>query len=125
MTLGLVFIADLKRFVAILLFGLLRHNGVGKNLDHGDGIHSPIGSEDLGHAHFSSDNGFHDGDPPYFAVTSMSTPLGRASFRMASTVSFVGLTMSINLLCVRISNCSRLSLYLNVARRTVYTCFSV
>ena len=43
----------------------------------------------------------------------------------ASTVLFEGLRISISLLWVRISNCSRLSLYLWTARRMVITCFSV
>ena len=49
----------------------------------------------------------------------MSTPDGKSNFINASTVFGVGLTMSIKRLCVRISNCSRESLYLCVARITV------
>src|SRR5713226_1369807 len=41
------------------------------------------------------------------ALISTSTPGGRSSFISASTVSGVGSRMSINRLCVRISNCSR------------------
>ena len=51
----------------------------------------------------------------------MSTPAGRSSRWSESTVFGVGLTMSSNLLCVRISKCSRESLSLCGERMTVYT----
>jgi hypothetical protein len=55
----------------------------------------------------------------------MLTPDGKSSFIKASTVFGVGFTMSIRRLCVRISNCSRESLYLCVARMIVYRLRSV
>jgi len=55
----------------------------------------------------------------------MSTPDGKSNLINESTVCGVGLMMSIRRLCVRISNCSRESLYLCTARRIVYTVFSV
>ena len=48
--------------------------------------------KDLGHAHFSSDDGFHELGPPY-NLMSISTPEGRSNFLNASTVSFCGLVM--------------------------------
>src|SRR5215472_17702988 len=55
----------------------------------------------------------------------MSTPAGRSSRIRESTVFGVGSMMSISRLCVRISNCSRESLYLCGERMTQYTFFSV
>src|SRR5947207_8067359 len=55
----------------------------------------------------------------------MSTPAGRSSRISESTVFGVGSMMSIRRLCVRISNCSRESLYLCGDRMTQYTFFSV
>ena len=47
-----------------------------------------------------------------YSLISMSTPDGKSKRINESTVCGVGLTMSIRRLCVRISNCSRESLYL-------------
>src|SRR5699024_12810535 len=58
---------------------------------------------------------------PIYNLISTSTPLGKSNFINASTVLAVGLTISIKRLCVRISNCSRESLYLCGERITVYT----
>src|SRR5579863_333182 len=55
----------------------------------------------------------------------MSTPAGRSSRMSESTVLGVGSMMSISRLCVRISKCSRESLYLCGERMTQYTFFSV
>ena len=55
----------------------------------------------------------------------MSTPAGRSSRIKESTVLGVGSMMSIKRLCVRISKCSRLSLYLCGERITHTTFFSV
>ena len=55
----------------------------------------------------------------------MSTPAGRSSRISESTVFGVGSMMSIRRLCVRISKCSRESLYLCGDRMTQYTFFSV
>src|SRR6476620_11772568 len=55
----------------------------------------------------------------------MSTPAGRSSRISESTVFGVGSMMSIRRLCVRISKCSRESLYLCGDRITQYTFFSV
>src|SRR6266581_5589136 len=55
----------------------------------------------------------------------MSTPAGRSSRISESTVFGVGSMMSIRRLCVRISKCSRESLYLCGDLMTQYTDFSV
>src|SRR6266404_3641257 len=55
----------------------------------------------------------------------MSTPAGRSSRMSESTVFGVGSMMSISRLCVRVSKCSRESLYLCGERMTQYTFFSV
>src|SRR6266496_156077 len=55
----------------------------------------------------------------------MSTPAVRSSRISESTVFGVGSMMSISRLCVRISKCSRESLYLCGERMTQYTYFSV
>src|SRR6202453_5008805 len=55
----------------------------------------------------------------------MSTPAGRSRRISESTVFGVGSRMSISRLCVRISKCSRESLYLCGERMTQYTFFSV
>src|SRR5580704_13823305 len=55
----------------------------------------------------------------------MSTPAGRSSRMSESTVLGVGSMMSISRLCVRISKCSRESLYLCGDLMTQYTFFSV
>src|SRR5215470_8105214 len=55
----------------------------------------------------------------------MSTPAGRSRRISESTVFGVGSMMSISRLCVRISKCSRESLYLCGERMTQYTFFSV
>src|SRR5215472_7855989 len=55
----------------------------------------------------------------------MSTPAGTSSRIRESTVLGVGSMMSISRLCVRISKCSRESLYLCGERMTQYTFFSV
>ncbi|EFM50013.1 hypothetical protein HMPREF0299_6005 [Corynebacterium matruchotii ATCC 14266] len=54
-----------------------------------------------------------------------STLAGRSMRMSASTVFGVGSRMSIKRLCVRISKCSRESLYLWGERITAYTFFSV
>src|SRR6478752_9137841 len=60
---------------------------------------------------------------PYWMLT--STDAGRSMRMSASTVLGVGSRMSISRLCVRISKCSRESLYLWGERITQYTFFSV
>ena len=55
----------------------------------------------------------------------MSTPAGRSSRISESTVFGVGSMMSMSRLWVRISKCSRLSLYLCGERMTQNTFFSV
>src|SRR3954451_4280585 len=54
-----------------------------------------------------------------YILISMSTPAARLSRIRASTVFDEGSRMSTSRLCVRISNCSRLSLSMNGDRRTV------
>src|SRR5205823_13681560 len=61
----------------------------------------------------------------HHSLISMSTPAGRSSRIRESTVLGVGSRMSISRLCVRISKCSRESLYLCGERITQYTFFSV
>jgi hypothetical protein len=55
----------------------------------------------------------------------MSTPDGKLRFVSASMVFWDGLMISINRLCVRISNCSREFLNMNDERLTVYFLISV
>lgn len=57
---------------------------------------------------------------PADALILMSTPAGRAILLSASMVRPVGCNMSINRLCARISNCSRLFLSICGLRSTVY-----
>src|SRR5690348_8177564 len=59
------------------------------------------------------------------ALISTSTPGGKSSFISASTVSGVGSRMSINRLCVRISNCSRDFLSTCGDRKTVHRLITV
>src|SRR5437868_12531347 len=59
------------------------------------------------------------------ALISTSTPAGRSSFMSASTVCGVGSRISINRLCVRISNCSRDFLSTCGERKTVHLFFDV
>src|SRR5699024_8710846 len=61
----------------------------------------------------------------YYNLISISTPEGRSRRMSESTVCGVGLTISISRLCVRISNCSRPSLYLCDERQTENTTLSV
>ena len=58
-------------------------------------------------------------------MISISTPAGSSRLIRASTVFWVGFMMSISLLWVRRSNCSRLYLYLWTARRMVTISFLV
>src|ERR1700747_813981 len=84
--------------------------------------------EDLGHAKLGAQDPFdllaHDRCVPQ-SLISMSTPAGRSRRISESTVFCVGSRMSISRLCVRISKCSRESLYLCGERMTQYTFFSV
>src|ERR671933_1572600 len=123
-------VRDLDGVVAVGLAAadLGHHTGTGLHDGHGD---EPAGAvPDLGHAellaqhalHLSLDS--HDSPIPY-SLISMSTPAGRSRRMSESTVFGVGLRMSISRLCVRISKCSRPSLYLCGERITQYTFFSV
>lgn len=56
----------------------------------------------------------------HIIFTSMFTPDGNERFVRASTTFGPGFKISITRLCVRISNCSRASLWTNVDRLTVY-----
>src|SRR5580693_4946255 len=84
--------------------------------------------EDLGHAELGAQDPFdllsHCRYVPQ-SLISMSTPAERSSRISESTVFGVGSMMSISRLCVRISKCSRESLYLCGERMTQYTFFSV
>src|SRR5699024_7982064 len=61
----------------------------------------------------------------YYNFISISTAYGRSNLINESTVCGVGLRMSINRVCVRISNCSLASLYLCGDLRSVKTFLSV
>jgi len=61
----------------------------------------------------------------YVNLTWISTPLGSSSLDKASTVFCVGVNISINLLWVRIWNCSRDFLFTCGERNTVNTSFFV
>src|SRR5690606_17553084 len=128
--------ADLDRFVAVVLGIFFLKDHAGTRLDDGDRDHGAVGGKDLRHSDLFAQDPFHvDTSFPFrisvaiassaHSLISMSTPLGRSRRISASTVCGVGLTISINRLCVRISNCSRESLYLCTARRIVMTCRSV
>src|SRR5690606_37519197 len=104
----------------------LRHH-VRARLDHGDRHHPVVLVEDLGHpelrAQDPGDLSFGHRSKPYWMFT--STLAGRSMRISASTVFGVGSRMSISRLWVRISKCSRESLYLCGERMTQYTFFSV
>src|SRR5690606_32094047 len=90
---------------------------------------------DLGHAELGAEQGrdrparsllgegSHCGEPQ--SLISMLTSAGRSSRMSESTAFGVGSMMSMRRLWVRISNCSRLSLYLCGERMTTKTFFSV
>src|SRR5204862_3088231 len=94
----------------------------------GDGDDLPLVIEDLGHTELGAQDSLellaHVRRVPQ-SLISISTPAGRSSRISESTVFGVGSMMSIRRLCVRISKCSRESLYLCGDRMTQYTFFSV
>src|SRR6202041_3579686 len=95
---------------------------------HGDGNDLPLVVEDLGHAELGAQHSLDFSGHvvrSLYSLISMSTPAGRSSRISESTVFGVGSMMSIRRLCVRISKCSRESLYLCGERMTQYTFFSV
>src|SRR5262249_29738816 len=100
----------------------------GASRHHGDGDDLPLVVEDLGHTELGVQDSLellaHVRRVPQ-SLISMSTPAGRSSRISESTVFGVGSMMSIRRLCVRISKCSRESLYLCGDRMTQYTFFSV
>ena len=55
-----VLITDLDGFVAVFLDCFLSNDDIRKHFDDGDWVHGPVGREDLSHARFSSDDGFHE-----------------------------------------------------------------
>src|SRR5262249_47603825 len=98
----------------------------GAGLHHGDRDNAVVVPH-LGHAQLGTQDAL---DLPVhfvgpYSLISMSTPAGRSSRMSESTVFGVGSMMSIRRLCVRISKCSRESLYLCGDRMTQYTFFSV
>src|SRR6202044_504475 len=121
-------VAQLHRGVAVGVGRPHRGDDTGARLDDGDGHHLAVVGEDLGHAELGAQDSLdllgHNGCVPQ-SLISMSTPTGRSSRIRESTVFGVGSMMSIRRLCVRISKCSRESLYLCGERMTQYTFFSV
>src|SRR5690606_28162595 len=83
--------------------------------------HAELGAEHRGHVLLLVG---HDVLQPQ-SLISMFTSAGRSSRMSESTAFGVGSMMSMSRLCVRISKCSRLSLYLCGERMTTKTFFSV
>src|SRR5690606_15011399 len=114
--------ADLDGVVAIGL-GLadLSHD-VGRGSDHGDGNNLVVLVPHLGHAELGAQQPLHVSFESHLlgpqSLISMSTPAGRSRRISESTVFGVGSMMSMRRLCVRISKCSRESLYLWGERMT-------
>src|SRR5699024_11022318 len=113
-----------------LVLGADLRDDIGRQLDHRDGDELALLVPDLGHAELGAEQPAgclrvdvcHDG--PY-SLISMLTSAGRSRRMSESTALGVGSTMSIRRLWVRISKCSRLSLYLWGERMTHTTFFSV
>src|SRR5689334_17447201 len=120
--------AELHGRVAVVVGGLYAGHHARSGLDHRDRHDLPGVVEDLGHAKLGAQDPFdllaHGRCVPQ-SLISMSTPAGRSRRISESTVLGVGSMMSISRLCVRISKCSRESLYLCGERMTQYTFFSV
>src|SRR6201992_1422455 len=120
--------AELHGRVAVTVRRAHGGNHAGAGLDDGDRRDLPGLVEYLGHPELGAQDPFqllgHCRCVPQ-SLISMSTPAGRSSRMSESTVFGVGSMMSISRLCVRISKCSRESLYLCGERMTQYTFFSV
>src|SRR5690606_9740444 len=108
--------AELDGGVAVRGRCLALHHGARTGQQDRD-RNEPVALPDLGHAHFGAEDAFHSYRPPTVLI-SISTPVGRSRCIRESMVLLVGDLMSISLLCVRISKCSRLSLSTNGPRST-------
>ena len=113
---------DLDGGVAVVLRGADLGDDAGPGLDHGHGDDAVVLVPDLGHAELLAQQALHvlahGGHVVPQSLISMSTPAGRSSRMSESTVFGVGSRMSMSRLWVRISKCSRLSLYLCGERMT-------
>jgi hypothetical protein len=113
--------AELHGRVAVVAGGAHAGHHARPGLDHRDRHDLPGVVEDLGHAKLGAQDPFdllaHGRCVPQ-SLISMSTPAGRSRRISESTVLGVGSRMSISRLCVRISKCSRESLYLCGERMT-------
>ena len=110
-------VGDLDGVVAVGLGGADLGDDVRRDLDDGDGDELVVLVPDLGHAELRAEQALEvfviDVDiPPPQSLISMLTSAGRSRRISESTALGVGSMMSIRRLWVRISKCSRLSLYL-------------
>src|SRR5690606_34556204 len=108
--------AELDGGVAVRGRCLALHHGARTGQQDRD-RNEPVALPDLGHAHFGAEDAFPSYRPPTVLI-SISAPVGRSRCIRESMVLLVGDLMSISLLCVRISKCSRLSLSTNGPRST-------
>src|SRR5690606_5102421 len=123
-------VGDLNGVVAVLLGGADLGDHVGRQLDDGDRNELAALGPHLGHAELGAEHALGDllVDVSHVgpqSLISMLTSAGRSRRISESTALGVGSTMSIRRLWVRISKCSRLSLYLWGERITAITFFSV
>ena len=105
--------AELHGGVAVGILGLDLSDQARPSLDDGGAAKPALLVEGLEHAELAAEQSLDH------SLTSMSTPEGSWSRISVSTVFEVGLRMSISRLCVRISNCSRPSLWTKGERMTV------
>src|SRR2546426_4836644 len=127
----------LRRFVPIFAGAFPLDHDAGASLQNGRGDGIAVFLEDVRHPQLFAQYRVHQIPQDlrqagaYFvcslpnALISISTPDGRSSFVRASMVVAFGSRMSISLLCVRISNCSRDFLSLCGERRTQYLFLTV
>src|SRR5918992_3079706 len=106
--------AELDGGITVLLGGADARHRVRGSLDHAHGDDAAVVGEEPGHAQLATDDACHH------ILISMSTPAASDSRISASTVFVDGSMMSIRRLWVRISNCSRPSLWTKGPRMTVY-----
>ena len=123
-------VAKLDGGVAISLGRAHLSDDTRSGLDDGHGNEPIVLVPQLGHAELGAQHALDSafighGAQPHGSLISMSTPAGRSRRISESTVFGVGSRMSMSRLWVRISKCSRLSLYLWGERITQNTFFSV
>src|SRR5918996_2009344 len=125
-------VGDLHGVVPVGLWRADLGHDTRPGLDHRDRDDTVVFVPDLGHAELLAEQALQAGLDVsshrwrvLYSLISMSTPAGRSRRMSESTVFGVGSMMSMSRLCVRISKCSRLSLYLCGERMTQYTLFSV